>query len=214
MGAIPYQGGVTFRVWAKFASAVSVAGDFNNWSTTANPLAPDGNSGYWSADVTGAKAGDKYKFNIPESGLRVDPYASSVFKDVAAGAQNGEMLWKAVVSSQDVTFDMSSGFTTPNWNEVVIYELHVGTFTTQPDGSQGTLITALDKLKTIGDQATGVGFNAIEMMPLGQYLTVTSSGYNPGYIFAVEDTYGGPDAFRTFVNALHGLELAGFLDVV
>ena len=42
MGAIPYQGGVTFRVWAKFASSVSVAGDFNNWSTTANPLAPDG----------------------------------------------------------------------------------------------------------------------------------------------------------------------------
>jgi len=214
MGAIPYQGGVTFRVWAKFASSVSVAGDFNNWSNTANPLAPESASGYWSVDVAGAKAGDNYKFYIPGAGLRVDPYASSVFKDVAAGAQNPQLLWKATVSSQDVVFDITTGFTMPNWNETVIYELHIGTFTTQPDGSQGTLITALDKLKVIGDPVNGVGFNAIEIMPLGQYLTVSSSGYNPGYIFAVEDSYGGPDAFRAFVNAVHGVELAVILDVV
>ena len=165
MGAIPYQGGVTFRVWAKFASSVSVAGDFNNWSNTANPLAPESASGYWSVDVAGAKAGDNYKFYIPGAGLRVDPYASSVFKDVAASAQNPQLLWKATVSSQDVAFDISTGFTMPNWNETVIYELHIGTFTTQPDGSQGTLITALDKLKVIGDPVNGVGFNAIEIMP-------------------------------------------------
>lgn len=51
-------------------------------------------------------------------------------------------------------------------------------------------------------------------MSLGEYLTITSSGYDPGYIFAVEDTYGGPDAFRTFVKAVHGLHLAVILDVV
>src|SRR5579863_4979744 len=88
MGAIPYPGGVTFRVWAKFAPSVSVAGDFNSWSTTATPLAPDGSSGYWSVDVAGSKAGDNYKFCIPGPGLKVDPYASSVFNDVAAGAKN------------------------------------------------------------------------------------------------------------------------------
>ena len=214
MGAIPYAGGVTFRVWAKFASSVSVAGDFNNWSTTANPLAPDGSSGYWSVDVPAAKIGDNYKFYIPESGLRVDPYASSVFKDVAAGAKNTQLLWKAKVSSQTVTFDATTGFTMPSWNDIVIYELHIGTFTTQPSGAQGTLTTALDKLKSIADPTDSVGFNAIEIMPLGQYLTITSSGYNPGYIFAVEDTYGGPDAFRTFVNAVHALQLAAILDVV
>ena len=147
MGAIPYQGGVTFRVWAKFASSVSVAGDFNGWSTTASPLAPDGSSGYWSVDVPGAKSGDRYKFYIPGPGLRVDPYATSIYKDAVAGAQNGQLLWKAMVSSQDVVFDMKTGFTMPNWNEMVVYELHVGTFTTQEDGSQGTLITALEKLR-------------------------------------------------------------------
>ncbi len=214
MGAIPYEGGVMFRVWAKFASSVSVAGDFNGWSTSANPLAPDGESGYWSVDVPGAVVGQRYKFNIPQAGLRVDPYASSIFQDAAAGAQKGQLEWKATIASQDVAFDMTTGFTMPNWNEVVIYELHIGTFTTQADGSQGTLTTALGKLQSIGDQASGVGFNAIEIMPLGQYLTVTSSGYNPGYIFAVEETYGGPDAFRSFVNAVHGVGVAVVLDVV
>jgi 1,4-alpha-glucan branching enzyme len=215
MGAIPYRGGVTFRVWAKFAPSVSVAGDFNHWSTTAHPLAPDGSSGYWSVDVAGAKAGQNYKFSIPGPGLRVDPYASSIFEDPAAvAAQNWPMQWQAKVSTQDVTFDKTTGFTMPGWNEIVVYELHIGTFTTQSNGKQGTLITALEKLKKTADQANGVGFNAIEIMPLGQYSTVTSSGYNPGYIFAVEDTYGGPDAFRTFVNAIHELEVAVILDVV
>ncbi len=214
MGSVPYDGGVTFRVWAKFALSVTVAGDFNAWSTTANPLAPDGDSGYWSVDVPGAAVGQRYKFYLPETGLRVDPFASSVFKDDAAGAANAQMLWKATVSSQDVAFDGATGFAMPGWNEMVAYELHVGTFTTQPDGSQGTLLTALDKLTTLGDQAAGLGFNAIEIMPLGQYTTVTSSGYNPGYIFAVEETYGGPDAFRSFVNGVHGIGVAVVLDVV
>ena len=215
MGAIPYAGGVTFRAWAKFAPSVSVAGDFNQWSATVNPLAPDGNSGYWSVDVAGAKAGDHYKFYIPGPGLRVDPYASSVFEDTAAKtAQNWAMQYQATVSSVDVAFDTTTGFAMPNWNEMVIYELHVGTFTTQATGKQGTLDTALAKLQSIGDQAKGLGFNAIEIMPLGQYVTISFSGYNPGYIFAVEDAYGGPDQFRTFVNAIHGLGLAVILDVV
>ncbi|MBV8674691.1 MAG: hypothetical protein JOZ33_14765, partial [Acidobacteriaceae bacterium] len=54
MGPIPYDGGVAFRVWAPFAPSVLVAGDFNGWSKTANPLASEGN-GYWSVDVPGAR---------------------------------------------------------------------------------------------------------------------------------------------------------------
>lgn len=212
MGAIPYDGGVTFRVWAKFAASVAVAGDFNGWNNAANPLGADGDSGYWSVDVPNAKVGDHYKFYIPGPGLRVDPYATSVFKDPSADPPHGQ--YTATVSSQDVTFDGATGFTMPNWNEMVVYELHVGTFTTQPDGSEGTLLTALGKLGASGNHAGDVGFNAIEIMPLGQFLTVTSSGYNPGYIFAVDNTYGGPDQFRTFVNGIHGLQLAVILDVV
>ena len=55
MGAVPYAGGVTFRVWAPFASAVSVAGSFNGWDAQVAPLAQEGND-YWSVDVAGAEA--------------------------------------------------------------------------------------------------------------------------------------------------------------
>jgi 1,4-alpha-glucan branching enzyme len=79
MGAVPYSGGVTFRVWALFASAVSVAGGFNDWNINAAPMTAEGD-GYWSLDVDGAVIGDQYKFVITspsEAGAlwKNDPYA-------------------------------------------------------------------------------------------------------------------------------------------
>src|ERR1035441_10268791 len=66
-GSIPYSGGVTFRVWAPNASSVTVAGLFNSFSTSANPLYHDptyslGTSWVWSVDVPGATAGQQYKY--------------------------------------------------------------------------------------------------------------------------------------------------------
>ena len=56
MGAIPHAKGVTFRVWAPHAEKVYVIGTFNDWSKTSIPLAKEKN-GYWSTDVSEAKAG-------------------------------------------------------------------------------------------------------------------------------------------------------------
>jgi len=71
MGALPYAGGTTFRVWAPFAKSVCVAGTFNSWHMTANPLTHEGN-GYWSADIPEARVGDQYKF-VLTSPFRNDP---------------------------------------------------------------------------------------------------------------------------------------------
>lgn len=208
MGAIPFDGGVTFRVWSKFGDSVSVVGDFNGWTAGTTPMARDGESDYWSVDVVGATAGQAYRFHIPYAADpgriadRVDPYASSI--EETAGAD-----MKAVVASQDIPY-AGAGYTTPRWNEAVIYELHIPTFTTQPDGSRGTFTSALVRLPELAD----LGINAIEIMPLGEFEGITSTGYNPGYIFAVEDTWGGPDAFRDFVNQAHALGIAVIVDVV
>jgi 1,4-alpha-glucan branching enzyme len=81
MGAIPYDTGCTFRVWAPFAQEVAVSGDFNSWSTTANPLYSE-NNGYWSTDIDGVGVGSQYRFLVvgalgqPLS--RNDPYARSI----------------------------------------------------------------------------------------------------------------------------------------
>ena len=89
MGAIPVRQGVSFRIWAPFASSVSVKGNFNNWSETANLLTDEG-SGYWSTIVPNAKVGDEYKFILANrsTGERLeknDPYA----REVTNSAGNG-----------------------------------------------------------------------------------------------------------------------------
>ena len=207
MGAIPYPGGVTFRVWEKFGDSVCVVGDFNGWTPNATPLAQEGQSGYWSVDVTGAAVGQAYKFYIPYASdpnrqpYRVDPYATSIQQS------NGNM--NALVSSQDTLY-VGGSYQTPAWNQAVVYELHIPTFSTQPDGSPGTFDTALAKLPDLAD----LGINAIEIMPLGEFQGISSTGYNPGYIFAIEDTWGGPDQFRDFVNQAHALGIAVIIDVV
>lgn len=207
MGAIPYSGGVTFRVWVKFGDSVSVVGDFNGWTPGATPLARDGGSDYWSVDVPGATVGQAYKFHIPYAAdpnrvpFRVDPYAYSI-------QQSGGNM-NALVAAQDTPY-IGGSYTTPNWNQAVIYELHIPTFSAEPDGTPGTLASALGRLPDLAD----LGINAIEIMPLGEFQGITSTGYNPGYIFAVEDTWGGPDEFRQFVNQAHALGIAVIVDVV
>jgi 1,4-alpha-glucan branching enzyme len=208
MGATLYEGGVTFRVWQMFGDSVSVVGDFNNWTPGATPLARDGGSGNsWSVDVPGAKVGQAYKFYIPyaadpgREAYRMDPYATSIEQS------NGNM--NALITAADTKY-VSAGFSTPKWNEAVLYELHIPTFSTQVNGGAGTFATALTRLPDLAD----MGINAIEIMPLGEFEGITSTGYNPGYIFAIEDTWGGPDGFRDFVNKAHACGIAVIVDVV
>src|ERR1043165_1097279 len=83
MGALPLPSGdaTTFRVWAPFATSVSVAGSFNDWSTPARALAAEGN-GYWSADIAGARPQDEYRFVMNGTHWRVDPRARAVTNSV------------------------------------------------------------------------------------------------------------------------------------
>jgi 1,4-alpha-glucan branching enzyme len=207
MGAIPYVGGVTFRVWSMFADSVFVAGDFNGWSATATPLARDGTSNYWSVDVPGAAVGQAYKFVLPyaakpgRNAFRMDPYARSIKPD-ANGNLNG------IVASADTPYGAGT-YKTPLWNEAVLYELHIPTFNATA-ASPGTFDSAMVRLPDLAQ----LGVNAIEIMPLGQFAGSASTGYNPGYIFAVEYEVGGPDGFRTYVNAAHSQGIAMVLDVV
>src|SRR5258705_8741891 len=83
MGATPYNGGVTFRLWAPFASDVQVQGDFNNWKP-GTPLFSEGN-GYWSADLPGAMVGQQSNYLLTNAasgaGLtHVHPYSPALHK--------------------------------------------------------------------------------------------------------------------------------------
>ncbi|MBV9772688.1 MAG: alpha amylase C-terminal domain-containing protein [Gemmatimonadetes bacterium] len=203
MGAVPHAGGVAFRVWAPNAAAVSVAGSFNGWRADAGPLAGEGN-GYWSADLAGAKPGDEYRFVIRTPGGEVlwknDPYA----RDVTSSVGNSVVV--------DPSFDWgdSSGYRMPPWNELVIYELHVGTFNDAPGGGAGSFASVAARLDYLRD----LGINAIELMPSMEFAADFSWGYNPANIFAIESAYGGPGALKDLVRQAHARGIAVIFDVV
>jgi 1,4-alpha-glucan branching enzyme len=202
MGTILIPGGVAFRVWAPFASEVFAAGEFNQWSTTANPFASEGN-GYWSVEVPGAKIGDEYQFVLRKGGgpliWRKNPYASAVVNSSG----------NAII--HDPTFDWTGdNFAMPPWNELVIYEMHVGTFNDAPGQGPGTFDQTTVKLPYLRD----LGINAIEIMPVAEFAMDYSWGYNPAQPFSVESALGGPQGLYRFVKAAHAQGIAVLLDVV
>jgi 1,4-alpha-glucan branching enzyme len=201
MGAIPYDQGVAFRVWAPNAERVVVTGSFNDWSPTANELAHEGN-GYWSTEVEGVKPGAEYRYLIYNGDhelSRIDPYAREVTNSIG----------NAVVP--DHHFDWGEdNFCIAPWNELVIYELHIGTFHQTEGGKPGSFYSACAKLPYLRD----LGINCIEVMPFWEFPGGFSWGYNPAHPFAIESEYGGPKAFKEFVKACHEHGIAVLVDVV
>jgi len=202
MGAVPHATGVTFRVWAPHAEAVAVMGSFNDWDARANPLQPEAD-GYWAVDVAAAKVGDEYKFRLRGFGgqelTKNDPYARQVTN--SAGA--------SVVP--DLSFDWEDDqFQMPPWNELVIYELHVGTFHAPDPGRVGTFLDVVARLPYLRE----LGINCIELLPATEFPGSRSWGYNPAFPFALESDYGRPQAFKTLVKEAHRHGIAVVLDVV
>ena len=199
LGAIPYPGGVTFRVWAPFAPWVRVSGTFDGWSKTAHPLSSEP-GGYWSADVAGAAVGDQYRYIVGSiTHWRTDPRA----RDVTGADAN------AVVTRSGYAW-RTNDFRMPPWNELVVYEMHVASFPDAPAVAGAMLQAAAQDF----DHLQELGINAIEIMPSGEFPGDSSWGYNPVHVFAVESAYGGPDVLRYFVDEAHAHGIAVILDVV
>jgi 1,4-alpha-glucan branching enzyme len=201
MGSITLKNGVAFRVWAPNAENVSVVGSFNDFDGTKNPLTPESN-GYWFAEVTTAQAGDEYKYEIVSGKQRlsrIDPYARQVTSSVGNG-----------VIYQDNFEWTGTPFQMPAWNEIVIYELHIGTFARKDKNKPGTFQEAIKRLSYL----KAIGVNVIEVMPVAEFAGDVSWGYNPAHLFSVETAYGGPNGFKSFISAVHSLEIAVIIDVV
>jgi len=204
MGAIPYRGGTTFRVWAPHAQAVFVTGTFDDWARDQVSLHRDGDgtTGSWSVDVPDLGSGTEYLFNIRTAQgdlLRVDPYARQVTNSVG----------NAVVYDPD-GFDWGDdAFQMPSWDDLVIYELHVGTFAATAD-RRGTFDAARHRLQYLQE----LGISAVQIMPPFEFAGDISWGYNPAHLFAIESGYGGPDAFKRFIRDAHSRGIAVIVDVV
>lgn len=193
--------GVTFRVWAPHATQVSVIGSFNSWNGQAHPLQSD-EYGIWLAEVKSARVGDHYRYQlVTEKGIlkRIDPYS----RDVTGS--NGD----SIVHDPCFNWD-DDQFRLPSWNQLVIYELHVGTFNDEDPYRPGQFLSLTARL----DHLKQLGINAIQIMPIGQFAGTRSWGYNPSHLFAVDSDYGGSIGLKQFIKRAHQAGIGVILDVV
>lgn len=185
------DGRCRFRVWAPHSAAVDLQllDDRRTLAMTAHPR------GYHELVVEDVRPGARYLFQLEGGTQRPDP---------ASYAQpSGVHEASAVVDPQ---FDWhDAAWRAPPWEAFIIYELHVGTFT-----RAGTFAAAADRLPEL----VALGVTCVEIMPVAQFPGERNWGYDGVYPYAVQHSYGGPDALKAFVDRCHQLGLAVLLDVV
>ena len=206
LGALPYEeageSGTSFRVWAPNALDVHLTGAFDGWSASAAPMAAEA-GGNWSLDVRQLAAGAQYRYVIQtptETLWKNDPRARAITNSLGNSIVLDPAQWDWGAQPWSM----------PPWNELVLYELHVGTFEDTPGGPPGSLWSARQRLAYLQD----LGVNAIELMPVMEFPADFSWGYNPSHPFAVEVAYGGVQQLQLFVREAHEHGIAVLLDVV
>ncbi|MBT1701425.1 malto-oligosyltrehalose trehalohydrolase [Fulvivirgaceae bacterium PWU4] len=151
--------------------------------------------GYWRKRLNDVPAGTPYLFRVDKEKTLPDP---------------ASMSQPQGVHGPSVVTDRSFRWTDLSWKgialgDMVIYELHVGTFT-----AKGTFEGVVEKLPYL--QALGV--NAIELMPVAQFPGTRNWGYDGVYPFAVQHSYGGVTGLKRLVDEAHKQGIAIILDVV
>ncbi len=186
------DGRCRFRVWAPLADKVELrlVGPRERIVT----LAHEGR-GYHQAALEGIEPGSLYLYRLDGKAERPDPASRSQPQGVHGPS--------AVVNPHFAWEDQHwSGLPLEDY---IVYELHVGTFTAE--GTFEAIIPHLDALKD-------VGITAVELMPVAQFPGSRNWGYDGVFLFAVQNSYGGPEGLKRLVNACHQKGLAVVLDVV
>lgn len=208
LGATVKADGVEFTLWAPHAHRVAVTGTFNGWSKTANPLAPV-IGGYWHGFIPGVKAGARYTYWIegPGGGVsRRDPAGREVTTSTYDKGQS--------IVIDPAAFDWGGEPVGPRvgaMDDLVIYQMHIGTFHAPRAGQPGTFEDAIARL----DHVQALGVNAIELLPTNEQMGKFFLGYGPTDAWSVEKaSYGGVAGLKAFVAACHARGIAVIADIV
>ena len=186
------DGRVRFRIWAPAVDQmrIEIAGVEDPLTMERQPLG-------WHELVTDrARHGTSYRYRLPND-LRVpDPASRHQPVDVhgpSAVIDAGAYRWR------------DADWRGRPWEEAVLYELHLGTFT-----PEGTFAGAARKL----DHLVELGVTAVQIMPVAEFAGSRNWGYDGVLPFAPDHSYGTPTDFKDFVQAAHGHGLMVMLDVV
>jgi maltooligosyltrehalose trehalohydrolase len=181
--------GVLFRLWAPAAKRVDLLLD--------KPYALErGKDGWFSAKISGAKAGARYKFRIDDEVDVPDPASAFQPDDVFGPSE--------VIDHQRYKWRVADWRGRP-WQETIVIETHVGTFT-----QEGTYRAMTGKL----DHLVATGITALELLPLADFAGSRNWGYDGVLWYAPDSAYGRPDDLKALIDEAHLRGLMVFLDVV
>jgi len=186
--------GVRYRIWAPGKEVTAVISSAIGGSLRELPLGLEP-QGYWAGIDSQGRAGDRYQYRFdgrdwPDPASRFNP-------DGVHGAAQ-------VIDPRDYCWGDAT-WNAPALSDLVIYELHVGTFT-----PEGTFRGAIEKL----DHLVELGVTALEIMPVADFPGKRNWGYDGVSLYAPARIYGTPNDLRALIDAAHGHGLAIVLDVV
>jgi 1,4-alpha-glucan branching enzyme len=205
--------GAHFAVWAPNAQSVAVIGDFNGWNDRSHPAQPRwDSSGIWEVRVSGAQAGQRYKFLIRTPGgetlQKSDPFARLAEMAPATASivwRDDGYAWK------DDTWMATRARHNALDAPMSVYEVHLGSWRRGPGGAWLDYRTAAAQL---AEYATRMGFTHVELMPVTEHPFYGSWGYQTTGYFAPTSRYGTPEDFKAFVDTLHQAGIGVILDWV
>jgi len=193
-GAEPITGGgVRFRIWAPSVSNMVLRLESGGSSDFSMQRSKDG---WHELNLASASPGDHYRFLLPDGLLVPDPASRFNPGDVHGASE--------VIDPRAFEWTDDDWHGQP-WEQAIIYELHVGTFSATGDfaGVEARL-----------DYLVELGVTALEIMPVADFPGHCNWGYDGVLPFAPDASYGRPEDFKRLVNAAHVRGLMVILDVV
>jgi 1,4-alpha-glucan branching enzyme len=200
-GATLLADGASFRVWAPRATAVYLNGTFAGAlydGQTEDRLLSKDASGYWTGFQPGARDGDRYRFWVVgpgSSGYKRDPYARELAAD---GFPNCFSILRA--SGAYPWHD--AGFRTPDFSDMVIYQLHIGTYAIRTTGVASNFLDVSTKIPYLA----ALGVTLLQPLPVDEQEANPSMGYGGADLFSPDFPYvAGAADLPGYLAALNGL---------
>jgi 1,4-alpha-glucan branching enzyme len=202
--------GVGFAVWAPNAQRVSVVGDFNDWDGRRHAMRVRGN-GYWEIFVPGARADDKYKYEMVTRAGQLLPLKSD---PLGFGAEMRPATASVVVDSAKLPRPAPARANINALDQPMsIYEVHLGSWRRKGEHGQYWL-SYRELAEQLPTYAADMGFTHVELLPVMEHPFDGSWGYQPTGLFAPTSRFGSPAEFALLVDALHKAGLGVLLDWV